>query len=55
MNIALVYLAIFLVLTALLVALSRQLGHPRGWFGRRMMGKANGSSTSGSEGAMRST
>jgi hypothetical protein len=55
MNIALVYLAILLVMAALFFGLSRQLGHPSGWFGRRVMGKANGSSTSGSEGAMRST
>ncbi len=39
MNAAFVYLAILLVLAALLFGLSRQLGQPSGWFGRRAMGK----------------
>ncbi len=39
MDIGFVSLAILLVLAALLFALSRQLGHPSGWFGRRVMGK----------------
>jgi arsenite methyltransferase len=39
MDIVLVYLAILLVLAALLFGLSRQLGRPTGWFGRRVMGK----------------
>ncbi len=39
MNIVLVYLAILLVLAALFFGLSRQLGRPSGWFGRRVMGK----------------
>lgn len=39
MNIALVYLAILLVMAALFFGMSRQLGHPSGWFGRRVMGK----------------
>jgi SAM-dependent methyltransferase len=39
MDVALVYLSIFLVIAALLFGLSRQLGRPSGWFGRRVMGK----------------
>ena len=39
MNIMLVYLALVVVLAALLLALSRQLGRPSGWFGRRVMGQ----------------
>jgi SAM-dependent methyltransferase len=39
MSVALVYLAILLVLAALFFGLSRQLGRPSGWFGRRVMGR----------------
>jgi arsenite methyltransferase len=39
MNVVLVYLVILFVPAALLFGLSRQLGRPSGWFGRRVMGK----------------
>jgi arsenite methyltransferase len=39
MNAPFVYLAILLVLAALVYGLSRQLGRPSGWFGRRVMGQ----------------
>jgi arsenite methyltransferase len=39
MNLLLAYLSIFLVLAALVFGLSRQLGRPSGWFGRRVMGQ----------------
>jgi len=39
MSIAFVYLALIAALAALLFGLSRQLGRPSGWFGRRVMGK----------------
>jgi arsenite methyltransferase len=39
MSVLFVYLAILLVLAALFFGLSRQLGRPSGWFGRRVMGR----------------
>lgn len=39
MNLLLACLAILLVLAALFYGLSRQLGRPSGWFGRRVMGQ----------------
>jgi SAM-dependent methyltransferase len=40
MNLVLVYLSSLLVVVALFFGLSRQLGRPSGWFGRRFMGRA---------------